>query len=92
MDGNLPIFQKTDEGIIESYDGDTHVVDQSPWRQYRKRLLTKAARIEGPFRVITSESENEPFLCEDGYLAIDARGYPYAIAREEFELIYEEVK
>jgi len=41
---------------------------------------------------MTSESENEPFYCEDGYLAIDARGYPYAIAADEFDLIYEEEK
>jgi len=59
------------------------------WPRYRKRVLTRARRITGPFRVITSETENEPFYCADGYLAIDARGYPYAIAREEFELIYE---
>jgi hypothetical protein len=38
--------------------------------------------------VVTSESENEPFFCKDGYLAVDARGYPYAIAKDEFELIY----
>lgn len=59
------------------------------WREYRKKVTTRARRIEGPFRVWTSESENEPFYCEDGYLAIDARGYPYAIAAEEFALIYE---
>jgi hypothetical protein len=55
------------------------------WSEYRKKVLTKAVRIDGPFRVITSESENEPFYCEDGYLAID----PYAIAKEEFEKIYD---
>jgi hypothetical protein len=38
---------------------------------------------------MTSESENEPFYCENGYLAIDARGYPYAIAKDEFDQIYE---
>jgi hypothetical protein len=59
------------------------------WNWYRKTKLTHAIRIEGPFRVETSESENEPFLCEDGYLAIDARGYPYAIAKDEFDQIYE---
>jgi hypothetical protein len=59
---------------------------------FRKTSLTKAYRIEDPFRVMTSESENEPFFCENGWLAIDARGYPYAIADEEFQKIYEEVK
>jgi hypothetical protein len=62
--------------------------DDARWAEYQKKVATKAIRIDGPFRVETSESENEPFLCEDGYLAIDARGYPYAIATEEFELIY----
>lgn len=62
------------------------------WGSFQKRVATRAIRIDGPFRVETSESENEPFYCEDGYLAIDARGYPYAIATEEFELIYEEVE
>lgn len=59
------------------------------WPRYRKKVLTRAIRIHGPFRVVTSESENEPFFCADGYLALDARGYPYAIARGEFELIYD---
>lgn len=58
------------------------------WAQFRKTALTNAIRIDGPFRVETSESENEPFLCEDGWLAVDARGYPYAIADDEFRKIY----
>jgi hypothetical protein len=62
------------------------------WQEYQKIKTTKAIKIDGPFRVMTSESENEPFYCEDGYLAIDARGYPYAIATEEFELIYRPVR
>lgn len=61
------------------------------WAEFQKKVPTKAIKIEGPFRVETSESENEPFRCESGWLAIDARGYPYAIADEEFELIYEPV-
>lgn len=58
------------------------------WREWQKKVATRAIRVSGPFRVMTSESENEPFLCEDGYLAVDARGYPYAIAADEFALIY----
>lgn len=65
--------------------------EDAAWHEYRKVKTTRAIEIEGPFRVMTSESENEPFYCEGGYLAIDARGYPYAIAAEEFELIYEQV-
>lgn len=55
------------------------------WPQYQKVKLTRAIRIDGPFTVETSEG---PLSCADGYLAVDARGYPYPIAADEFELIY----
>lgn len=55
------------------------------WREYRKHATTWAMRIEGPFEVETSEGN---LRCEDGYLAVDARGYPYPIAADEFALIY----
>ena len=55
------------------------------WPLYQKHALTRAIRIEGPFTVETSEG---PLRCENGYLAIDARGYPYPIAADEFEQIY----
>ncbi len=55
------------------------------WAEYRKTAITKAVRIEGPFEVATSEGD---LRCADGFLAIDARGYPYPIAADEFELIY----
>lgn len=58
-------------------------------RRYRKTALTRAMRIDGPFTVETSEG---PLRCADGYLAVDARGYPYPIATDEFELIYEPVE
>jgi hypothetical protein len=56
------------------------------WPKYRKRVLTHAKRIAGPFTVETSEGT---LTCKDGYLACDARGYPYPIDKAEFELIYE---
>jgi hypothetical protein len=56
------------------------------WPTYRKTKLTYAVKISGPFTVETSEG---PLTCADGYLAVDARGYPYPIATDEFELIYE---
>lgn len=59
------------------------------WAEYRKHAITKAVRVEGPFVVNTSEGV---LTCQDGYLAIDARGYPYPIATEEFELIYQPVE
>ncbi len=56
-------------------------------KKYRKKVLTRAIRIVYPFTVETSEGN---LHCQDGYLAIDARGYPYPIAKEEFEKIYVE--
>ncbi|MGE3601012.1 MAG: hypothetical protein AB7N70_36325 [Dehalococcoidia bacterium] len=53
---------------------------------YCKRGSTLAARINGPFRVATSEGEME---CTDGYLALDAVGSPYPIAAGVFQQTYE---
>lgn len=58
------------------------------WGLYKKKTRTQACRMQGPFEVETTEGIMK---CEDGYLAIDARGYPYPIAKDEFDLIYEEV-
>ncbi len=58
------------------------------WKEYQKKVTTKMVKIDGPFVVRTSEGL---FRCEDGFLAIDARGYPYAIATDEQALIYEEI-
>jgi hypothetical protein len=79
----VPLYSKTD------LPADFEAPGGNGWAQFRKTSLTRALRIDGPFRVETSESENEPFYCEDGWLALDARGYPYAIADEEFRVIYE---
>jgi hypothetical protein len=54
--------------------------------RYRKRHLTAATRIDGPFTVCTQEGE---LSCPDGWLAIDSRGWPYPIAADEFDAIYE---
>ena len=62
--------------------------DPQTWPLYRKTALTRMVRISGPFTVETSEG---PLRCEDGYLAMDARGYPYPIAADEQEKIYEPV-
>lgn len=80
---------KMNEGRVVSRD-DLADLAAARWPQWRKTVPVSAIRVDGPFRVMTSESENEPFFCEDGYLAVDARGYPYAIAADEFALIYEE--
>lgn len=57
---------------------------------YVKKVPTLMVRMDGPFMVETSESPTDtPFVCKDGYLAIDARGYPYAIAANEQEKVYQ---
>ena len=44
--------------------------------------------MNGPFACETREGT---VICSDGYLAVDSVGYPYPIARTEFEIIYKEV-
>lgn len=65
-----------------------HALNGGPetWSKWRKKVLTAATKVDGPFSVETSEGT---LTCKDGYLAVDARGYPYPIATDEFELIYE---
>ena len=53
---------------------------------YQKKVKTQAAKIEGPFTVETFEGT---LTCQDGYLCLDARGYPYPVATDEFAMIYE---
>lgn len=60
--------------------------DPEEWDRFRKKVTTAAIYIDGPFIVQTSEGE---LRCEDGWLAMDARDYPYPIATDEFNLIYE---
>lgn len=67
---------------------DREHLPEGGWSAYRKTSITQAVRIDGPFTVETSEG---PLRCADGYLALDARGYPYPIAADEFALIYESV-
>jgi hypothetical protein len=80
---DIPLFTK------DSLPADHQVPGEAAWGTFRKMALTRAIRIEGPFRVETTETENEPYLCNDGWLAIDARGNPYPIADSEFVQIYE---
>ncbi len=64
-------------------------LQNAKWKSYTKTKNIDAVKMIGPFIVETSEGT---LTCKDGYLAIDARGYPYPIATKEFELIYEAVK
>lgn len=58
------------------------------WAWFIKKTPTRMLRIDGPFTVETSEG---PLTCQDGWLAVDARGYPYPLDDEEKNLIYKEV-
>jgi len=86
----MKIFSKSPTGGITcSEENAQGVWFPHNWPLYQKKALTPAIRIEEPFTVMTDEG---PLTREDGgYLAVDARGYPYPIAAEEFEIIYEKV-
>ncbi|MGH7877029.1 MAG: hypothetical protein ACRENM_05080 [Candidatus Dormibacteraceae bacterium] len=60
--------------------------ENANWQMFRRTTLTRMVRIIEPFTVKTSEG---PLHCEDGWLAIDARGYPYPIDDAEKSMIYE---
>lgn len=77
------------ENGLPEYNAGHLPTDPEEWPVYRKTALTRALRVQGPFVVETSEGR---LRCQDGYLAMDARGYPYPIATEEFEQIYERVE
>ena len=53
---------------------------------WRNRKLTAAVRIIGPFSVATQQGI---LSCPDGYLAVDAAGWPFPISQDEFESLYE---
>jgi hypothetical protein len=57
-----------------------------PFVAYRKTRLTFAVRIQGRFHCVTSEGNVAS--CEDGWLAIDSRGFPYPINAAEFDDTY----
>lgn len=59
------------------------------WKEYKKVASQRAIRINGPFTVRTREGT---LTCPDGYLAIDAHGWPHPIAKDEFEKIYVEIE
>lgn len=73
---------------VRTFSTDSLPGAEEAWGTFRKTSLTQAVRVDGPFVVETSAG---PLRCEDGWLAVDARGYPYPIAADEFELIYEMV-
>ena len=71
--------------MIPTYDTDNLPSDPAKWAEFRKHALTRMVRIDGPFVVDMPEG---PAPCDDGWLAIDARGIPYPIAADEQSQIY----
>lgn len=55
------------------------------WQLFQKKNSTRMVRIEGPFVVDTQEG---PVFCPDGWLALDAAGYPYPVSVREHQLSY----
>lgn len=80
-DATMPAAEGINRGGVEI------IAEYGPL--WRKKLFTAAVRMEGPFSVETREG---PLSCPDGYLAVDSQGWPYPIARDEFEAIYEPVR
>jgi hypothetical protein len=55
------------------------------WFNAMKKTPTLMVRIEGPFQVETQEGVLD---CQDGFIAIDSKGWPYPIAKEVKEETY----
>jgi predicted amidohydrolase len=58
------------------------------FREFRKTVITKARKIDGPFQVVTLEGI---MTCNDGWLALDECGNPYPIDAEVFKKTYREI-
>jgi hypothetical protein len=76
-------------GAVYTRDNLRPAFTAEDWRWYQKRRPTMAVRILGPFEVETREGR---ITCPDGYLALDAHGWPYPIAKQEFDAIYDEIE
>ena len=74
------------ETLMQTFNMDniSHIL----WDFYQKKVKTPVIKIDGPFEVETSEGK---LLCQDGYLYLDTRGYPYPVATDEFPLIFDPV-
>lgn len=57
----------------------------SGWQEFIKTEPTLMIRIDGPFEV---ETRNGELRCQDGYLALDAGGWPYPIDYDVQERTY----
>ena len=71
---------------MQNFSKDNLPSNPQSWPKWRKTSFTHMIKIDGPFTVETDEG---PLTCQDGFLAIDSRGYPYPIATDEQAIIYE---
>lgn len=55
------------------------------WQEYVKVTPTKMVRMSGPFACDTKEGRVE---CADGFLAVDAEGFPYPVAKSIHDATY----
>jgi hypothetical protein len=68
----------------------TGELPEGDWLEFRKKVTTRMVRIDGPFEVqISGQGPESVVRCDDGWLAVDARGYPYPLAADEQPVIYE---
>ena len=74
--------------VIPRYTRENIVLMQqcACFKPHQQRTVTLAMPITGPFECMTQEGL---VRCQDGYLAIDASGYPYPIATATFEATYD---
>lgn len=55
------------------------------WQEYVKVTPTRMVRMSGAFACVTQEGRVE---CEDGFLAVDAEGFPYPVAKSIHDKTY----
>lgn len=68
------VLTRGEPGTVRVLDGNGEpsgtVFRTRDWPRFQKVVPTCALRMDGPFRVETSEG---PLTCQDGYLCVDAR-------------------
>jgi hypothetical protein len=64
-------------------------MDPSEFSEFIKVVPTRMKRMVGAFTVVTREGT---MVCDDGWLAIDAGGWPYPITNEEHARVYKPIE
>lgn len=57
------------------------------WKDYRKKVLTRAFRAD--FQAMVATQEGDIIAKPGDFIAVDQSGYPYPINQKEFDLLYE---